>query len=251
MRSATVALRSAGTPGFAPDLDLAATLYLPDRPQGLPSPGLVVGHGAGSRRTRHDAFCREACTQGFAVLGLDFRGHGDSDGIADGPLEQDILAAVAFLRGHPAVDGTRLCYRGSSMGGFYGLKAGSEAGFTALALLCPASERVMLDALDEDEDALDTPARWDIPRLRAYFEEQDSMVLATLVRCPVLLVHARADSVVPFGHSLALAARLGSDATLLALAHGTHTSAQHDPAIHRLTVRWLVDQVKSACTERT
>jgi dipeptidyl aminopeptidase/acylaminoacyl peptidase len=280
MRSATIALRSAGTPGFAPDLDLAATLYLPDRPQGLPSPGLVVGHGAGSRRTRHDAFCRQACSQGFAVLGLDFRGHGDSGGIADGPLEQDILAAVAFLRGHPAVDGARLCYRGSSMGGFYGLKAGSEAGFTALALLCPASERVMLDALDEDEDAhdtespetsavegrgaaqpgapppeppapLDTPARWDIPRLRAYFEEQDSMVLATLVRCPVLLVHARADSVVPFGHSLALAARLGSDTTLLALAYGTHTSAQHDPAIHRLTVRWLLDQVRSACTERT
>ena len=37
------------------------------------------------------------------------------------------------------------------MGGFYGLKAAPEAGFTALALVCPASERVMLDALDEIE----------------------------------------------------------------------------------------------------
>lgn len=181
MRTAAAHLCSAPASGLAPDLELAATLYLPDPSDGLPTPGLVVGHGAGSRRARHDAFCRAACSQGLAVLALD-------------------------LRGHPAVDGRHLCYRGSSMGGFYGLKAASEAGFAALA------------------------AR---------------------VRCPVLLVHARADSVVPFGHSLTLARRLGGNATLLALAGGTHTSAQHDPAIHRLTARWLIDQLKSACTERT
>ncbi len=263
MRTSTVRLRSARASGLAADLELAATLYLPDPPDGLPAPGLVVGHGAGSRRARHDAFCREACSQGFAVLALDLRGHGDSAGASDGPLELDILAAAGFLRDHPAVDGRYLCYRGSSMGGFYGLKAAPEAGFTALALLCPASEQVILDALDGDGAEPATmaagggaaqpaaPTRWDIPRLRAYFMGQHSVTLAARVRCPVLLVHARADSVVPFAHSLALARHLAGDATLLALAGGTHTSAQHDPAIHRLTARWLMDQVKSACTERT
>ncbi len=238
----------------------------PIEPDGPPAPGLIVGHGAGSRRTRHEAFCREACSSGFAVLALDFRGHGDSGGAADGPLEQDILAAAGFLRGHPAVEGAHICYRGSSMGGFYGLKAAPEAGLTALALVCPASERVILDALDGADDdgayavtpadrggATQTAAstRWDVPCLRAYFERQDSLALAARVRCPVLLVHARADSVVPFGHSLTLARHLGGDVTLLGLAHGTHTTAQHDPAIHRWTVRWLLDQVKGACTERT
>jgi len=263
MRTLTVHLCSARASGLAADLELAATLYLPDPPDGLPAPGLVVGHGAGSRRARHDAFCREACSQGFAVLALDLRGHGDSAGAADGPLEQDILAAARFLRAHPAVDGRHLCYRGSSMGGFYGLKAAPEAGFTALALLCPASERVIIDALDGvEEGRADTespggaaqpaaPTRWDVPRLRAYFEQQDSVALAARVRCPVLLVHAREDSVVPLGHSLTMARHLGGNATLVALAGGTHTSAQHDPAVHRLTARWLLDQFKSACTERT
>lgn len=95
------------------------------------APGLVVGHGAGSQAARHEEFCREACRQGFVVLALDFRGHGNSMGTGDGPLEQDVLAAVHFLRDHPAVDGQRICYRGSSMGGFYGLKAQPEAGFAA------------------------------------------------------------------------------------------------------------------------
>lgn len=254
MRTTSVTLRSALLPGLPAELRLAATLYLPDGPdhddRGRRSPGLVVGHGAGSRRTNHDDFCREACLQGFVVLAFDFRGHGDSGWSADGPLEQDVLAAAAFLRRRTDVDDEHICYRGSSMGGFYGLRAAVETKFTALALLCPASERVILDALQADEER-PAATRWDVPRLRTYFEAQDSVALAARVRRPVLLVHARADAVVPFDHSLALAHHLAGEATLLALAGGNHTSAQHDPHIHRLTARWLLDQVTSACTGRT
>jgi dipeptidyl aminopeptidase/acylaminoacyl peptidase len=271
MRIAPVAFRSARESGLRLDLKLAATLYLPDLSGADRVPGLIVGHGAGSRGTRHDAFCREACSRGFAVLALDLRGHGESGGAVDGPLEQDVLAAVQFLRGHPAVDGARICYRGSSMGGFYGLKAAAHptSGFIALALLCPASEQVLRARLDElDDRNADTEAdaepeaapdleraatrtRWDVPRLKAYFDAQDSLALAARVHCPVLLVHAKADEVVRFEHSLALARNLAGDVTLLALSGGSHTSAQHDPGIHRLTAGWLLERVRSACTERT
>jgi dipeptidyl aminopeptidase/acylaminoacyl peptidase len=247
--------RAAAGVGSAPGvsvlltIELVATQYLPDESVG-PFPGLVVGHGAGSRRARHEPFCREACARGFAVLSLDLRGHGDSGGWADGPLEDDILAAAQFLRQHPAVDSDCLCYRGSSMGGFYGLKAAATPGFAAVALLCPAGERVMLEGL-EDTLPVDPSTRWDVASMKAYFQQQDSLALAARVRCPVLLVHARGDDVVPLSHSLALTQHLGGDATLVALAGGSHTSAQHDPAVHRLTAGWLLDHIRSACTGRT
>jgi dipeptidyl aminopeptidase/acylaminoacyl peptidase len=260
MPAAVVRLHSAGAD--AAPIVLSAALYLPEKgagPGGGPPPGLVVGHGAGSRKERHAEFCREAAGQGFVVLALDFRGHGDSEGVADGPLEDDIAVAAGFLRKHCGVDSSRLCYRGSSMGGFYGLKAAASgaAGFAAVALLCPATAEVMLDGLDEF-DARDTEAdskdcgpavpatRWDIPGLEEYFRHQDSLALASRVKCPVLLVHARGDKVVPIGHSLELATHLIGGTTLVALAGGSHTSAQHDPAVHRLTARWLLDQAAGA-----
>jgi uncharacterized protein len=263
MPAAAVRLHSAGAD--AAPIELAATFYLPDKGS-PPFPGLIVAHGAGSRQQRHEPFCREASGLGFAVLSLDFRGHGGSEGIADGPLEDDLIAATGLLRRHPAVDGARLGYRGSSMGGFYGLKAAAAGWFAAVALLCPAGEETMLTGLD-DFEARDTEApagepqpaatRWDIPRMRDYFLRQHSLALAARVSCPVLLVHARGDAVVPLSHSLALAGNLKGDATLLALAGGSHTTPQHDPAIHRFTARWLLDQlgstppVTSACTGRT
>ena len=274
MQTRDVYLRSSAVAGASPAIELAATLYLPDEtPAGDRVPGLVVGHGAGSRRTRHDQFCREACSAGFAVLGLDFRGHGDSAGFADGPLELDLCAAAEFLRAQPSVDPGKVCYRGSSMGGFYGLKAAPRAAFAAIALLCPATESVILHALDEQEAMRDTenpdsagaavsstgqsfptggnePPHWDVPKLREYFEQQQCLSIAALVECPVLFVHARADEVVPFTHTLLLTQSLVVDTTLLALANGTHTTAQHDPAIHRYTVDWLRERLIS-CSART
>jgi dipeptidyl aminopeptidase/acylaminoacyl peptidase len=253
--------------GWAPDLELAARLFLPastaDETLCARAPGLVVGHGAGSRAANHEDFCLEACRHGFAVLALDFRGHGGSEGVADGPLELDILAAADLLQEHPAVDPAMVCYRGSSMGGFYGLRAAPLVGFVAMVLLCPAGEDVILDALNDGDTEIDrdseapvhgagdrrplaATARWDRPRLRTYFEQQDSRELAARVDCPVLLVHARHDSQVPFEHSLLLARHLRTDTTLLALKDGGHTSAQHDPAIHRYTTSWLCDRMADA-----
>jgi dipeptidyl aminopeptidase/acylaminoacyl peptidase len=235
--------------GGPPTLDLVATLYLPDGPaDGAKAPGLIVGHGAGSRRDSHAEFCEVACSEGFVVLGLDSRGHGDSSGLADGPLELDLQAAASFLRDHPAVDGDRICYRGSSMGGFYGLKAAPGAGFAALTLVCPADQNTLLAAIDrysgpEKSAPSDPTPRWDIAAMRRYFERQDTRVLAGEVTCPVLLIHARGDETVPFEHSLALTEALPGDTTFFALAGGSHTSAQHDPRVHRQTVRWMMEQI--------
>ena len=68
MLSTDVTLHSAGATNAsehpAAPILLAATLYLPDAPPaGSPAgllPGLVVGHGAGSRRSHHADFCEAA-----------------------------------------------------------------------------------------------------------------------------------------------------------------------------------------------
>ena len=51
------------------------------------------------------------------------------------------------------------------MGGFYGLKAATAGLFKAIALLCPASEQLMLDALDTKWTT--TPTRADRRRRAA------------------------------------------------------------------------------------
>jgi len=242
-------------------LTLAGRLYLPPL-AGLQVPGLVVGHGAGSKALRHDDFCQTACRAGFAVLALDFRGHGQSEGSADGPLELDVLAAAQYLRAHPAVDPDLICYRGSSMGGFYGLRAAAQAGFAALALVCPASPSVMLKGLAESwedggrrrqrasenqndsEDKLE--ARWRRHLMRQYFQRELLRIPGEGVTCPVLVLHARGDDVVPLQDSLRLAASLTVETTLCLFPGGSHTSLQHDSAVHRLTVEWLQRYVQRA-----
>jgi dipeptidyl aminopeptidase/acylaminoacyl peptidase len=240
----SVSLYSSQRADDLPELRLTATLYLSSPALADKVPGLVVGHGAGSRRSRHDEFCRQACASGFAVLALDFRGHGDSTGSVDGPLELDLVAAAGYLRDLPGVDPRRIYYRGSSMGGFYGLKAAPKAGFAALALLCPAGEDVILDAIGDDEATMapetDGGTLWDRAALRRYFLKQDSVLLASRVTCPVLLIHARGDSVVPFKHSLRLTESFAGETTLLALPGGTHTTAQHDSSVHHRTIAWLL-----------
>jgi len=210
-------------------------------------PGLIVGHGAGSNRHRHADFAAAACAAGMVVMSIDFRGHGESTGSLDGPLELDVLAAVAILRSHPLVDGNRICYRGSSMGGFYGLRAAPDVGFAALALLCPADERVLLPGLttrpSEDElSARGLAVRIDADSLRAYLESCDSPADAADIVAPVLLVHARGDVVVPLEYSLGLAAAMAGPTDIVILAGGDHGSAQRSPVIHDRVIRWLSER---------
>ena len=99
----------------ADDVDLAAW-FVP----GTNGAGVVAMHGAGS--TRSDVLDQAAAVarHGYAVLLIDARGHGESDGTAmdfGWYGDQDIGAGTAFLASRPEVDANRIGVVGFSMGG--------------------------------------------------------------------------------------------------------------------------------------
>jgi dipeptidyl aminopeptidase/acylaminoacyl peptidase len=100
---------------------LAGTLLLPDdaAPGAAPIAGIVQGPGwLGLRDARLYLPYHEALTgAGMAVLTLDYRGFGDSEGDATfiDPLEQvdDIRAGLTYLESRPEIDARRLGVFGS------------------------------------------------------------------------------------------------------------------------------------------
>jgi pimeloyl-ACP methyl ester carboxylesterase len=84
------------------------------------------------------AFAERFVEAGFAALVFDHRGFGDSGGEPDlfdpGRQLEDWLAAIAFARSLPEVDGARIATFGSSMGGGNALAAAAEAPDVAAAV---------------------------------------------------------------------------------------------------------------------
>src|SRR5215218_9402537 len=74
---------------------LAYALFMPD---GEPSAGVVILHGAGSAKESHFDFARVARTRGLAAVAYDARGHGRSEGAMAGGAVDDTLAMCALLR---------------------------------------------------------------------------------------------------------------------------------------------------------
>jgi dipeptidyl aminopeptidase/acylaminoacyl peptidase len=122
---ATFATRAATTEDVtfrSGDVELAATILLPDGPG--PHPGAVLVHGSGASDRSNpwtSAWAEELVSRGIAVLHPDKRGAGDSGGdwmkasLRD--LAGDAIAAARFLGARPDVDPTHVGLIGFSQGG--------------------------------------------------------------------------------------------------------------------------------------
>jgi pimeloyl-ACP methyl ester carboxylesterase len=226
---------------------LAYQLWLPFE-QDREVPGIVILHGAGSRKENHADFARLAASSGFAALTFDNRGHGASEGRLGGRVLTDMQHLVAMLAARPEVDRGRIAVRGSSMGGLLALHAGATIDtVAAVAAICPAAENMLLEDLrplargepPRPGSAL-ASMRIDVAGMVGWLEEHDVREAAELMgEKPLLLVHARGDEVVPYTISEELYARAHEPKRLLLLEAGHHRSAQHDPEIQGETLRWL------------
>ena len=155
---------------------LAYELWLPESDP--PWPGIVVVHGAGSRKENHVDFARLASGMGWAAVAYDQRGHGASEGEMSPAAIADAARFARLLGEVEGVDAGRVCVRGSSMGGFVAVHAAAvEDSIRGVIAVCPAGERMLLDGLRRGSLEM----RADERALGAWLEEHDLREAVTLV----------------------------------------------------------------------
>lgn len=106
---------------------LQATYYAPPNST-VKADALLLLHEAYDDGRSWDSFARAAQERGYAVLALDLRGHGQSGGekIFDTAMDNDVDAALAWLKAAPAVNSDRMGIVGASLGANLALRGGAR-----------------------------------------------------------------------------------------------------------------------------
>lgn len=120
-------------------LELDATFYAAE---GLENaPGVILLHMLGSNRTVWETIglVDELAANGYAVLALDMRGHGDTGNAQDWDLaEDDIQRVWEYFVARPEVDGEKTAVIGASIGSNMALiAAANEPAIKTAVLLSP------------------------------------------------------------------------------------------------------------------
>jgi dipeptidyl aminopeptidase/acylaminoacyl peptidase len=205
-------------------------LVLPARPAEQGVPAVLVMHGWGANAAMMGPVVPPLHAAGFAVLLIDARCHGNSDDEAFTSMPrfaEDIAAGLAWLRRQPGIAADRIALMGHSVGaGAALLHAAHHQDVRAVVSLSAfAHPREMMRRFMAEKRVPYPLVGWYVMRhvqrvIGASFDAIAPQASIARVRCPVLLVHGRADSDVPVGdaHRLHAAA---SRASLL-LVDGTH-----------------------------
>lgn len=213
-------------------------LWLPETSP--PWRGMLILHGAGSRKENHGDFARACAASGWAALAYDQRGHGTSKDAMSPEALADVGRMARFLARVEDVDESRVCARGSSMGGFMAIQAAATSDAIAGAIaICPAGAQHLTRGLESGELSMRIDPDGETA-LAAWLAEHDLRQAVELMGAkPLLLIHARGDDQIPSDWSEELHARAAEPRKLILLPGGHHRSAQHDAELHGLALRWM------------
>ena len=218
----------AGAPRVTPG-SLGGLAYLLVEGPGPPRGAIVILHGAGSRKENHLDFARLCAAAAITAIVLDQRGHGASEGALGAGALDDVAAVAGLLPAGP------LFLRGSSMGGFAALAAAALVGATAVVAICPASGAQLLGGLRAGRLSF----RADVAGLERVLLDADLEAAARALGPDLLLLHAEGDDRVPIAGSEKLH-ELAAGSTLVRVPGANHNSVQHDPALQRLALEFLL-----------
>jgi uncharacterized protein len=236
---------------------LAYALWLPDRmgsageaQRGAPSralpqppwPGIVIAHGAGSRKENHADFARLAAANGWVALSFDARGHGASEGEMSSGAIDDLVRMARLLAAHEGVDHRRVAVRGSSMGGFLAIHAAAVAPEIAgVIAICPAGEEHLGRGVRRGELEMRVG---DPLALEAWLAGHDLRdAVERIAGRPLILLHAEGDDQIPSDWSEELYERAGEPRKLIVVPGGDHRSIQHDGELQAVALGWLERQL--------
>ena len=205
-------------------------------PQGPPRARMVVLHGAGSVKESHYAWARACRARGITTVCFDLRGHGESTGdLGSGAL--DDVATMASVAAGEDGDGEALplILRGSSLGGWLALAAGSRIGAAAVVAICPAPGEGLVRGLRAGRLP---PFDVDVEVFARLIASVSERRAAAALGDRLLLMHAAGDETVPVEISRMLHLD-ASGSCLVEIPGGHHRSVQQDGDLQAYALRWI------------
>jgi predicted acyl esterase len=240
-------------------VSLASTLYTPDGPAPADGwPSVLLLHGLGGNRMSMNTIAEQFfAPQGYSVLTLDARGHGESGGQSTlvGSRElADYAAALAWLRSRPGVSDTKVGAMGFSLGGGSVWRLLTAPGSRLAAAVPITTWTSLYDALLPQSfskaglvayfRSLLPPDRWDptvlaladdalfsrnLPRLQEFTRERSVRNDLEKIRTPVFMIQGRRDYAFDMDQALGAFGRLKGPRRLY-LGDLGHTPATNPPA---------------------
>lgn len=201
-------------------------------PAGEKRPALAVMHGWGGNAEMMLPLAAPLHAEGFSLLLVDARCHGQSDGDSFASLPrfaEDIDAALRWLAARPEVDAQALGVIGHSVGAGAALLAASRqpairAVVSLAAFAHPAAMmRRWMASLHIPYWPLGAYILAYVQRVIGHrFDDIAPCRTISAIRCPVLIVHGLADDTVPVDEARQIHAGRASDAVELLLVPGSH-----------------------------
>ncbi len=244
----------------ADGLTISGFLTLPRDlpPKKLPLIMLPHGGPAANDTERFDWWAQALADQGYAVLQPNFRGSDVTNKLLEAgygewgrKMQTDLSDGVQYLANEGVIDPSRVCIVGASYGGYAALAGVTlQSGIYRCAVsVAGLSDLPRMRSWTNYNHLEITTRYWD--RFWGVAEHDDEALKAIspinhlqAVTAPILLIHGRDDTVVPFAQSdvmLTALKRAGKPVELLTLKHEDHWLSSSETRLQMLeaTVAFL------------
>ncbi len=222
-------------------------------------PGAVLCHGFGNEQAAFEISARTMAEEGVMTLIFDFRGHGESGGVLDGCMVEDVIDAWDYLHAQPEIDRKRMGFIGHSMGAISAVMAAGKVkkAKAIVALACPGEikhnilvnpkhfaypwfRRGIAFAMKMGAIIKKLRVKADMHRFLDSFPKMKiAEVLAGLEDCSKLFVFCTNDSVTPYQRFLYSYA-MASEPKQFLLTTGHHGTPIESDALRSQWTKWAI-----------